>query len=384
MALQPPSRAPLPCMFHKLASTGMGGGNASSGPALENPALAGNPGPNGVLLVNLGTPDAPEPGAVRRYLREFLSDPRVIDIPAPLRWLLLNAAILPFRPRRSAAAYRKIWGPDGSPLLRNSGALREALEKSLGPEYRVALGMRYGNPSLASALEELAQHGCERITVVPLFPQYASSSTGSALERIYALAGSAWNAPALQVVPAFFDAPGFIDSLAEVVAPEIRSFEPDHLLLSYHGLPERQIEKSDPSGSYCLRSDDCCEQVNAQNRWCYRAQCFETSRQLTRALDWPAERASTAFQSRLGRTPWIRPFTDARLPELAASGVRRLAVVCPSFTADCLETLEEIGIRAAEQWSELGGTALRLIPCLNANPRWVEAVAGWVRDRTGA
>ena len=335
----------------------------------------------GLLLINLGTPDAPDTRSVRRYLREFLSDPRVIDIPAPLRALLLNAVILPFRPRKSAAAYQKIWDADGSPLLKNGIALREALKKSLGSGYRVELGMRYGNPSLGQALDKLRSSGCERIVVLPLFPQYASSSTGSALERVYSLAGSRWNTPALDVVPAFFEHPDFIACLADIAGPEIRSFEPDHLLMSYHGLPERQIRKSDEASSHCLRAANCCAEMSQSNRWCYRAQCFETSHLLARALGRDESSYSVSFQSRLGRTPWISPFTDVRIPELASTGVRRLAVICPSFTADCLETLEEIGIRAAEQWTAVGGEALRLIPCLNASPRWVESIAGWVRER---
>lgn len=345
-------------------------------------------GPTGVLLVNLGTPDAPETGAVRRYLREFLSDPRVLDIPAPLRQLLLNAVILPFRPRRSAAAYRKVWGPadsrsgsgSGSPLLKNGKALRAALEKTLGTEYRVVLGMRYGSPSLSTALGELADLGCEQVVVLPLFPQYASSSTGSALERVYALAGAEWNTQALHVLPPFYDHPDFISSLAELASPEIRAFNPDHVLMSYHGLPERQIQKSDRAGHHCLKSADCCAKMSDANRWCYRAQCFETSRLLASELGLADAQYSVAFQSRLGRTPWIEPYTDVRIPELAQAGTRRLAVICPSFTADCLETLEEIGIRAAEQWSSVGGTELRLIPCVNASSRWVDAVANWVRE----
>lgn len=365
---EPPLSAPLPRIGDKLAFRGMGGANATQR------------GPTGVLLVNLGTPDAPETGAVRRYLREFLSDPRVIDIAAPLRQLMLNAVILPFRPRRSAAAYQKVWGPDGSPLLKHCTALREALGKTLGPEYEVVLGMRYGNPSLSRALGALSDGGCERVVVLPLFPQYASSSTGSALEKLYSLAGAEWNTLALHVLPPFYDHPDFVASLADVAAPEIRSFEPDHVLMSYHGLPERQIQKSDRAGRHCLKTAACCDQMTEANRWCYRAQCFETSRLLAGELGLGAERYSVAFQSRLGRTPWISPYTDVRLPELAQAGVRRLAVVCPSFTADCLETLEEIGIRADEQWSDVGGTELRLIPCVNASTRWVEAVAGWVRD----
>ncbi len=340
--------------------------------------------PVGALLAQLGTPASTAVADVRRYLREFLSDPRVLDIPAPARWLLLNAVILPFRSPRSAAAYRSIWMPEGSPLLVYGQALREGVAKTLGDGFRVELGMRYGSPSLADALERLVAADVERIVVLPLFPQYAGSSSGSALERIHALAGARWNVPSLTTLPEFPDDPAFIDALAAVARPDLEAFRPDHLLLSYHGLPERQIRRSDESGAHCLTRAGCCDALGPRNRHCYRAQCMATSRALVAALGWPAERSTTAFQSRLGRTPWIRPYTDQVMPELAQRGVRRLAVLCPSFVADCLETLEEIGIRGREQWLEAGGEALCLVPCVNAAPPFVEAVAGWIREAAGA
>ena len=333
----------------------------------------------GVLLVNLGTPSTPSIGDVRRYLHEFLSDPRVIDANPLARALLLYGVVLPFRPRRSAAAYAKIWTAQGSPLRVHGRALAEAVQKELGDEFGVGLAMRYGEPSIASALEGLARSGAERLVVLPLFPQYASSSTGSALQRVYEQAGRHWSVAALRVIEPFYDEPGFVAALRERTQPELDAFAPDHVLMSYHGLPERQIRKSDSVGTHCLRGESCCDAIGLANRNCYRAQCFATSRALAGALKLDGPRWSVSFQSRLGRTPWIRPFTDEVLPELAARGVRRLAVVCPSFVADCLETLEEIGLRAAEQWRACGGEALRLVPCLNAHPRWVEAVASWVR-----
>ena len=338
----------------------------------------------GVLLVNLGTPSTPSIGDVRRYLREFLSDPRVIDSNPLARSLLLYAVVLPFRPRRSAAAYAKIWTAQGSPLLVHGHALAEAVQKQLGDELTVALAMRYGEPSIASALEALARGGADRLVVLPLFPQYASSSTGSALQRVYQEAGRHWNVAALRVIEPFYDEPGFIAALCERTRPELDAFAPDHVLMSYHGLPERQIRKSDRVGTHCLRDEHCCDAIGTANPRCYRAQCFATSRALAGALELPGSGWSVSFQSRLGRTPWIRPFTDEVLPELASRGVRRLAVACPSFVADCLETLEEIGLRAAEQWSACGGEALRLVPCLNAHPSWVDAVCAWVRARGAA
>jgi protoporphyrin/coproporphyrin ferrochelatase len=333
----------------------------------------------GLLLVNLGTPDAPETGAVRRYLREFLSDARVLDISAPARWALLELFILPSRPARSAEAYRKVWTPEGSPLLVHGRRLAARLQEGLGPEWAVELGMRYGNPSLDSALKKLAAAGARTITLLPLYPQYASSSTGSTLERVYQLAGEAWNVSALRVVPPFFNAPAFLDAWTEVARPALTAARADHVLFSFHGLPERHVLKSDTSGRHCLKSATCCDVSVAENRWCYRAQCFATARSLTARLGIPPESTTVAFQSRLGRTPWLKPYTDLLLPELAAKGVRRLAVLCPAFVADCLETLEEIGIRARADFLRAGGEALTLVPSLNAHPAWVRGLVRMVR-----
>jgi len=330
----------------------------------------------GVLLINLGTPASPHTGPVRRYLREFLSDPRVIDIPAPLRWLLLNAIILPTRPRKSAAAYRKVWlqdGPEGSPLLHFSRAQAKALQAVL-PKHKVVLAMRYGEPSLARGLAELK--GVDEIVVVPLYPQYASASTGSSLERLFELAGGATVVPRLRVLPDFYDDTGFITAFAAVASPLLASFKPDHVLLSYHGLPERQVKASDATGAHCLASETCCDRIGDANRHCYRAQCYATSRALMARLG--LTNVSTSFQSRLGRTPWIKPYSDLVLKDLAARGVKKLAVLCPSFVADCLETLEEVAIRGAEDFKAAGGEELLLVPSLNDHPRWIEALAHMV------
>jgi protoporphyrin/coproporphyrin ferrochelatase len=334
----------------------------------------------GLLLVNLGTPDAPETAAVRRYLREFLSDPRVLDIPAPARWALLELLILPTRPARSAEAYRKVWTDEGSPLLVHGQKLAARLEEALGQKWVVALGMRYGKPSLASALEKLSGAGMRNITVLPLYPQYASSSTGSTLERVFALAGQGWNVPSLRVVPPFFDHPAFLEAWVEVARPALVEARADHILFSFHGLPERHILKSDGSGKHCLQSATCCDVEVVENRWCYRAQCFRTARALTERLGLPRAQTTVSFQSRLGRTPWLKPYTDLLLGELAAKGVRRLAVLCPAFVADCLETLEEIGIRARADFLRAGGEALTLVPSLNAHPAFVRALVQLVRE----
>jgi len=334
----------------------------------------------GVLLVNLGTPEAPRPREVRRYLREFLSDPRVMDLPALLRWLLLRLVILPTRPRTSAKAYREIWTDAGSPLLVHGRALRDAVAKALGADYSVELGMRYGDPSIPEALARLDTADVATLVVLPLFPQYASAATGSALARVLDVVGRAVRVPPLRTIGAFHGEPGFVRACAAVAGPTLTSFRPDHVLMSFHGLPERQVRAADPGGGHCLVRDDCCGTLGARNSGCYRAQCFATARALAAALDLAPRHHSVAFQSRLGRTPWIRPHTDQVLPELARSGARRLAVMCPSFVADCLETLEEIGIRAREQWRALGGEDFLLVPSLNAHPAWVDCVSDLVRN----
>ena len=329
----------------------------------------------GLLLVNLGTPDEASTPAVRRYLREFLSDPRVLDIHRLGRAALLHLVILPRRPTQSAAAYRKIWDAErGSPLLYHSLDLASRVREKLGSAWRVELAMRYGRPAIADALDRLLGSGVERLVVFPLFPQYASSSTGSALEAVYREVARRWNVPPVSSVPAFYDHPGFIASFAAVGAPVLAELRPDHILFSFHGLPERHMRKSDESGRHCLAREDCCQRVDGVNRHCYRAQCHATARALAASLMLAAERWTVTFQSRMGRTPWIRPYTDLVIPELAARGVRRLAIFCPAFVADCLETLEEIGIRAREQFLAAGGEELALVPSLNSSPAWVDTV----------
>jgi ferrochelatase len=332
----------------------------------------------GLLLCNLGTPDDPSPTAVRRYLREFLADPRVLDINPVGRWALLNLIILPTRPRTSAAAYQKIWGVRGSPLLVHGLDLVAAMRERLGPGWAVELGMRYQRPSIASALEKLTAAGADDVVVFPLYPQYSASSTGSSVEEVFRVASRPWVTPTLSFVGPFYDHPEFIEAFAAQGAPLLAAERPDHVLMSFHGLPERHMRKADPSGQHCLASADCCDRIGAVNRHCYRAQCFATARALAARLGLPDGEWGVSFQSRLGRTPWIRPYTDKVLPELAAQGKKRVMVFCPAFVADCLETLEEIGIRAEHDFRAAGGERLTLVPSLNASPRWVEAVAALV------
>jgi ferrochelatase len=330
----------------------------------------------GLLLLNLGTPAAPTVPAVRRYLREFLSDPRVIDINPILRTLLLYGFILPTRPRQSARAYESIWSERGSPLLVHGRDLAQKLRQSLGEAWHVELAMRYQEPSIASALQQFSEHGVAQIVVFPLFPHYSSAAWGSATERVLTLASKRWNVPALQVVPPYYEHPAFVEALAEVTKRSLKGFQADRILMSFHGLPERQLRKSDENQvKHCLQDPSCCDVIGPANQYCYRAHCFATSRVLAKCLGLAGESWEITFQSRLGRIPWIRPYTDERIRELARAGVKRLAVACPSFTADCLETLEEIGIRAREDFRAHGGEELRLVPSLNSDDRWVRTIA---------
>jgi ferrochelatase len=345
----------------------------------------------GLLLINLGTPAAPHSSAVRRYLREFLSDPRVLDMPAALRWLVLNVFILPFRSRRSADAYAKIWTEAGSPLLFNSRELQAKVQRRLADSAVVELAMRYGEPSIRRAIDDFDRRGIRRIVVFPLYPQHSSAATGSSIERVLAEVSGRWNVPYVHVVPPFFDHPAYIRCCAEAAEPHLREVDPELVFFSFHGLPESQIRKSDRRGGHCLSSTDCCTraegEVPAAIADCYRAQCFTTARLLADALGVSAERRLVCFQSRLSRR-WIRPFTDEEVRVAARRGVKRAVVLSPAFVADCLETLEEIALRAAADWRANGGETLRLVPSLNARDAWAEAVvtiareaSAWLRER---
>jgi ferrochelatase len=333
----------------------------------------------GLLLINVGTPDTARTADVRRYLRQFLSDPRVLDLPAWRRALVLNLIILPIRPRRSALAYAKIWTAEGSPLRVHGLALRDKLRQRL-PGVEVELGLRYGRPSIAQALARLQEAGASRIVVFPLYPQYSSAATGSALACVFAQAARLVNVPSLHVVPPFHDHPAFLEATAALARPYLERVRPERVLFSFHGLPERQVRRSDPTGSHCLTHDDCCRAMVEANRYCYRAQCFATARALTARLGVGTSQNVVCFQSRLGRTPWIRPYTDEVILRLAREGVRRAVILSPAFVADCLETLEELGLRAAADFRAAGGELLQLVPALNADDRWADALVRIARD----
>lgn len=331
-----------------------------------------------VLLVNLGTPDSPSERDVRVYLRQFLMDGRVIDIPWLSRFFLVNCVIAPFRASESARAYRKLWRPEGSPLkiygFRNQAQLQEILPEC----YQVFFATRYQNPGIPSVVRSMEGRGFEDIIVLPLFPQYASASTGSAVEEVMRAIGRWQIIPNIRIIGQFFDHPLFIDTFVRRARPMMDKTPYDHFLFSYHGLPERQILKSSPD-NYC-RMEKCCASLNRKNRFCYRAQCLATTRLLAGALGLKEDRFSTSFQSRLGRDPWIRPYTDEALKDLRARGVKKVLVFSPAFVADCLETTVEIGHEYKHQFIRGGGEALDLVESCNDHPVWVECLKALVLE----
>ena len=320
----------------------------------------------GILLANLGSPDTCDAAAVRRYLNEFLMDPHVLDLPWPLRRLVVSAFILPTRPKRSAAAYRAIWrdAPPGSPLLHHTMALAAQVRRRT--DAPVAVGMRYGAPTLADAIAELA--ATDEIFLVPLYPQHAASTRVTTVARVRSLAPQP-----VRVMPPFFDDAGFLDASAARIRATMAPG--DHVLFSYHGLPERHVQRADPTGAHCLAHEDCCAQPSPASATCYRHQCLATTSALAERLGLTSH--STSFQSRLGRLPWLTPYTDRVLAQLPGQGVRRLTVTCPAFVADNLETLEEVHIRGRATFLDAGGEAFRLAPCLNDDAAWARTIAAW-------
>lgn len=336
----------------------------------------------GVLLINLGTPDAPTPEAVGPYLRQFLMDDFVIDVPKPLRWFLVNVMIVPRRKIQSAKAYQKVQLPGGSPLLVHTRALAEqvAVELASDDRYTVEYAMRYGNPSIASALTKLSLLDVSPIIVLPLYPQYAESSFETAVVETKRVAQELGCADLLSFFPPFYDRPELIAAFARQLADTHEQHPGDHVVFSFHSLPERHLKRLDQSQQHCLVKSDCCEQIGAVNKNCYRAQCIFTARGIAGELGLKDEDYTVSFQSRLGRAKWIGPTTEVVLRELAQKGVKRVLVSCPSFVADCLETVEEMGIRGRQTFIDAGGEELYLVPSLNAEPGWVKTVANWIRE----
>ena len=320
----------------------------------------------GVLIAQLGTPDAPTARALRPYLRQFLSDPRVIETNRALWWVILNLLVLPRRPARSAALYQRVWTERGSPLLFHTLDQARGLEAALGGKAAVEAGMRIGNPSLAVAFESLRRRGAERILVFPMFPQYSGTTTASIYDGVFEYVKAQRVVPALRFVPPYGAHPAYIEALAAVAREEMARlpWRPEKLLITFHGIPRRYVEKGDV----------------------YRLQVEETTRLLVAALGLAPEDYLLAFQSRFGKEEWLQPYTDEKLRELGRSGLKRIAAICPGFAADCLETIDEIGHEGKRQFEETGGQELKLIPCLNAHPAWIEGMArialeelsGWI------
>lgn len=335
-------------------------------------------GKKGVLLVNLGTPDSPTWGAVYRYLKQFLLDGRVIDFPWLPRNLLVRGIILPFRTSGSTKLYKELWLPEGSPLKVYGERLEAGVKEQLGGEYEVELAMRYQSPSIESAIKKLMEKQVSEIIVFPLFPQYASATTGSVHEEVMRIMSKYQTIPNVRMVNSYHDHPEMI----KIFADNGRKFnldEYDHILFSYHGLPKRQLRKGDITGSHCQKSEDCCKTLCHTNQFCYSAQCYATTAALAKELGLPEDRYTTCFQSRLGRDPWAEPYTSDVIEKRAEHGDKNLLVFCPAFVSDCLETTIEISEEYQEEFEELGGEKVQLVPSLNDNPRWVSAVSNYIK-----
>ena len=332
----------------------------------------------GALLVNLGSPNSTSTKDVKSYLDEFLMDKRVIDMPYLLRALLVKGIILNTRPKKSAEAYKKIWWDEGSPLIVLSERLHKKVEKN--SNVPVELAMRYGNPSIKSGIEKLVSKGVTEIFLIPLYPQFAMATT----ETIVVLANKIIKKQFPQVkltdVPAFYNKKDYVEALGESIQEGLVKTKPEHLLFSYHGVPERHIKKSDVTKSHCKIDGSCCNTPSPAHEFCYRHQCYETTKLIAEKLNLKEGTFSTSFQSRLGRDPWLQPYTDHTIDNFAKNGIKKLAVVTPAFVSDCLETLEEIGMEAKDSFIENGGVEFSTIPCLNDNDKWAKIVSEWINN----
>ena len=330
--------------------------------------------------MNLGSPDSTEVKAVRKYLNEFLMDGRVIDKPYILRTLLVKGIIVPFRAPKSAEAYRMIWWKEGSPLVELTRQLQNALQQQL--DHQVTIAMRYGNPSPKDAYEILLQKvdGLKEVILFPLYPHYAMSSYETAVEYMKTAHEKYKYKFSLTTIKPYYNNADYIKALSEHIKPYLQDDE--HLLFSYHGIPERHIKKSDCTKQHCLTVENCCAVDSPAHAHCYRHQCLKTTALVAEYLQLPKEKFSYSFQSRLGRDPWLKPYTDFRLADMPKEGIKKLLVICPAFVSDCLETLEEIAIRGKESFMEAGGEKFEMIPCLNTDVLWVEAMGKMVREES--
>lgn len=332
----------------------------------------------GVLLVNLGSPESPDPKDVKVYLDEFLMDQRVIDLPSFLRTILVRGIILNTRPKRSAKAYKKIWWDEGSPLIVLSKRLLQKMEEKV--QLPLALGMRYGKPSIQKGLQELADKGVTEVLLVPLYPQFAMATTETILVLAESLRQESFPQMEFTTLPSFYNHPDYVRVLSQSIQESLQDKQWEHLIFSYHGVPERHIRKSDITKSHCKIDGQCCQTASPAHQYCYRHQCFETTRLVAEYLDLASDRYTTTFQSRLGLDPWLQPYTDKTVAKMAKSGVKKMAIVTPAFVSDCLETLEEIGMEAVEDFEEKGGEHLHVIPCINDREDWVNVMSRWVDE----
>lgn len=330
----------------------------------------------GILLVNLGSPESPNPKDVKKYLGEFLMDERVIDVPKWARTLLVKGIILNTRPKASAKAYKKIWWDEGSPLIVLSERLREKVQKQVNVP--VDLAMRYGSMSIKKGLKRLSEKGVTEVLLIPLYPQFAMATTETILVLAEELRKEFFPHIALEHLPPFYNNPYYIEVLAESIKTFLKGKKYDHLLFSYHGVPERHIRKSDVTKSHCKIDKSCCSTPSEAHAFCYKHQCVEVTRLVGEYLKLDPKSYSTSFQSRLGFDPWLRPYTDRTIERLGKEGVKNMAIVTPAFVSDCLETLEEIAMEGEEIFHEAGGHNFITIPCLNDDPNWVTLLASWI------
>lgn len=334
----------------------------------------------GILLVNLGSPDSPSVKDVRKYLDEFLMDGRVIDVPYITRCLLVKGIILNTRPKQSAEAYSKVWTDEGSPLIVISEKFSNKVKKQVNVP--VELAMRYGSPSIESGIEKLAAQGVTEILSVPLYPQFAMATTETIEALVESIVRKKFPNIQLTNFPAFYDRQDYIDVLAKSIKETLDKEDYDHLLFSYHGVPERHILNSDVTGKHCQLNGECCNTKSDAHEFCYRHQCYATTQGVVEILGLQPGFYSTSFQSRLGKDPWLQPYTDMTINDRAQNGIKKLAVVTPAFVADCLETIEEIGMEAKEEFEENTGEKFTTIPCLNDRDDWVEVFSNWLNDWT--
>ncbi len=332
----------------------------------------------GVLLVNLGSPESPSPKDVKMYLGEFLMDERVVDLPKLFRTILVKGIILNTRPKQSARAYKKIWWDEGSPLIVLSERLKGKVSEKVSTP--VSLAMRYGSMSIKKGLQELVDQGVDDIFIIPLYPQFAMATTETILVLAEELRDEFFPQVKFTSLPAFYNHPDYVRVLSNSIAEGLQGKNWEHLLFSYHGVPERHIRKSDITKSHCNINDECCVTASKAHEFCYRHQCYETTRLVAKYLELKEGTFSTSFQSRLGVDPWLQPYTDRTVANFAKSGLKQLAIATPAFVSDCLETLEEIGMEAAEDFEEKGGDHLQVLPCINDREEWINVMSRWIDE----